>query len=61
MRVAFTPIGGDNWTGGYHYLKNLLTALGLSEILCVSRSMKSLTQHEPISELDGQLRFSSMP
>ena len=29
MRVGFTAIGGDNWTGGYHYLRNLLTALTL--------------------------------
>lgn len=28
MRVAFTLIGGKDWTGGYNYLLNLLTALG---------------------------------
>ncbi len=28
MRVAFTLIGGKNWTGGRNYLLNLLTALG---------------------------------
>lgn len=27
MRVAFTPIGNSSWTGGVHYLKNLLYAL----------------------------------
>ena len=27
MRVAFTPIGGAGWTGGRHYLRNLLSAL----------------------------------
>lgn len=27
MRVAFTLIGGKNWTGGYNYLLNLLTIL----------------------------------
>lgn len=26
-RVAFTLIGGNNWTGGYNYLFNLLSAL----------------------------------
>jgi glycosyltransferase involved in cell wall biosynthesis len=31
MRVGFTVIGGENWTGGFHYLKNLLTALSRSE------------------------------
>jgi len=34
---------------------------GLSEILCVSRLMKSLAQHESIAELDSQLCFGSMP
>lgn len=28
MRVAFTLIGGKDWTGGYNYLLNLLTVLG---------------------------------
>lgn len=28
IRVAFTPIGGKNWTGGHNYLLNLLQALG---------------------------------
>lgn len=32
MRVAFTLIGGRNWTGGYNYLLNLL---------------RSLAQHQP--------------
>ncbi len=27
IRVAFTLIGGSNWTGGHNYLKNLLTIL----------------------------------
>ncbi len=27
IRVAFTIIGGDNWTGGHHYLHNLLRVL----------------------------------
>jgi glycosyltransferase involved in cell wall biosynthesis len=27
IRVAFTLIGGDSWTGGYNYLLNLLRAL----------------------------------
>jgi glycosyltransferase involved in cell wall biosynthesis len=27
IRVAFTLIGGSNWTGGYNYLLNLLTTL----------------------------------
>jgi glycosyltransferase involved in cell wall biosynthesis len=27
IRVAFTPIGGAGWTGGYNYLVNLLSAL----------------------------------
>lgn len=31
IRVGFTSIGGDSWTGGYHYLKNLLTALSIRE------------------------------
>lgn len=34
---------------------------GASEILCVSRMMNSLAQHESIFELDSQLRFGSMP
>jgi hypothetical protein len=34
---------------------------GLSEILCVSRLMNLLAQHESIAELDSQLRFGSMP
>lgn len=28
MRVAFTLIGGKDWTGGYNYLMNLLAVLG---------------------------------
>lgn len=28
MRVAFTLIGGKDWTGGYNYLFNLLAVLG---------------------------------
>lgn len=28
IRVAFTLIGGENWTGGYNYLLNLLHVLG---------------------------------
>lgn len=28
MRVAFTLIGGKDWTGGYNYLMNLLVVLG---------------------------------
>lgn len=28
MRVAFTLIGGKDWTGGYNYLQNLLGVLG---------------------------------
>lgn len=28
MRVAFTLIGGKDWTGGYNYLLNLLSVLG---------------------------------
>lgn len=28
MRVAFTLIGGKDWTGGYNYLLNLLNVLG---------------------------------
>ena len=28
MRVAFTLIGGKDWTGGYNYLLNLLHVLG---------------------------------
>ncbi|WP_295640772.1 glycosyltransferase family 1 protein [uncultured Methylibium sp.] len=31
MRVAFTLIGGKNWTGGYNYLMNLLRALAEHE------------------------------
>lgn len=31
MRVAFTLIGGRNWTGGYNYLLNLLRALAAYE------------------------------
>lgn len=27
IRVAFTLISGNNWTGGYNYLRNLLTVL----------------------------------
>ena len=27
MRVAFSLIGGKNWTGGYNYLLNLLSVL----------------------------------
>ncbi|MDB4912873.1 MAG: glycosyl transferase family protein [Gemmatimonadetes bacterium] len=27
IRVAFTPIGGARWTGGYNYLVNLLSAI----------------------------------
>ena len=34
---------------------------GVSGILCLSRLMTSLSQHEPLSELDGQLRLGSMP
>jgi glycosyltransferase involved in cell wall biosynthesis len=28
MRVAFTLIGGKQWTGGYNYLRNLVQVLG---------------------------------
>ena len=28
IRVAFTLVGGKNWTGGYNYLLNLVRALG---------------------------------
>lgn len=35
--------------------------LGLSEILCVSRLMNLLAQHESIGELDSQLGLCSMP
>lgn len=28
VRVAFTLLGGSNWTGGHHYLLNLLRILG---------------------------------
>lgn len=44
MRVAFTLIGGKDWTGGYNYLLNLLTALGqhqkehLTPVLFVSKA-----------------------
>ncbi len=31
MRIAFTLIGGKNWTGGYNYLLNLLTVLSTYE------------------------------
>jgi glycosyltransferase involved in cell wall biosynthesis len=31
MRVAFTLLGGRDWTGGYQYLTNLLTALALEQ------------------------------
>jgi Glycosyl transferases group 1 len=31
MRVAFTMIGGKNWTGGYNYLLNLVRAVGRYE------------------------------
>lgn len=36
-------------------------ATGVSEILCVSRLINSLAQHESFCELDGQLRLGSMP
>ena len=29
IRVGFAPVDGKHWTGGFHYLKNLLTALSL--------------------------------
>ena len=35
--------------------------LGVSEILCVSRLMNSLTEREALAELDGELRLGSMP
>lgn len=44
MRVAFTLIGGKDWTGGYNYLLNLLTVLGryqqgnLSSVLFVGEA-----------------------
>jgi glycosyltransferase involved in cell wall biosynthesis len=31
MRVAFTLLGGRDWTGGYQYLTNLLRALALEQ------------------------------
>ena len=31
IRVAFTLIGGANWTGGRHYLLNLVRTLGLHQ------------------------------
>lgn len=37
-RVAFTLIGGANWTGGYNYLLNLVTALSIqpkNPVICV--------------------------
>jgi hypothetical protein len=40
MRVAFTLIGGRNWTGGYNYLLNLVRALAahrpdaITPVLC---------------------------
>lgn len=36
MRVAFTLIGGKDWTGGYNYLLNLLTALGQYQKECLT-------------------------
>lgn len=36
MRVAFTLIGGKDWTGGYNYLLNLLTVLGQYQKECLA-------------------------
>ena len=36
MRVAFTLIGGKDWTGGYNYLLNLLTVLGQYQKECLT-------------------------
>jgi len=36
MRVAFTLIGGKDWTGGYNYLLNLLNVLGQHQKDCLT-------------------------
>lgn len=36
MRVAFTLIGGKDWTGGYNYLLNLLNVLGAYQTDCLT-------------------------
>lgn len=36
MRVAFTLIGGKDWTGGYNYLLNLLNVLGQHQRDCLT-------------------------
>lgn len=35
IRVAFTLIGGQNWTGGYNYLLNLVRVLSIHAPNCV--------------------------
>ena len=57
IRVAFTLIGGKNWTGGHNYLLNLLRALathqetGISPVLFVSN--EGDVDAEPFLALPG--------
>jgi glycosyltransferase involved in cell wall biosynthesis len=39
MRVAFTLIGGKDWTGGYNYLLNLLNVLGAYQKDCLTPAL----------------------
>lgn len=56
MRVAFTLIGGKEWTGGYNYLLNLLTLLAryqkdaITPVLFVAESV-------PPDDVDAFLRI----
>ncbi len=58
MRVAFTLIGGKDWTGGYNYLMNLLAVLGqhqqdrLTPVLFVGESF-SADDAAPFTAIPG--------
>lgn len=58
MRVAFTLIGGKDWTGGYNYLMNLLVVLGryqqnqLTPVLFVGDAL-SADDTRPFSDISG--------
>jgi len=57
MRIAFTLIGGKKWTGGYNYLRNLLTALSKSQMNRVT-SVLFVGQDVPEAEV---IDFFSIP
>ena len=57
IRVAFTLIGGKNWTGGYNYLQNLLNALGQYQKDCLT---PVLFVGEECAE-EGVAPFAAMP